>query len=102
MASNCVETGLWKRATAAAPRECAVAAEPRVPRGAWVEPIFAWLTRLSAVAVMLVLAGIFVVLLVASIPALRQFGATFLITSAWNPVTVQFGALAPICGTLIS
>jgi phosphate transport system permease protein len=102
MDSNCVEASLWETATAATPRACAARAEPRVPRGAWLEPVFAWLTRLSAVAVLLVLVGIFLVLLVESLPALRKFGATFLISSAWNPVTEHFGALAPICGTLIS
>jgi phosphate transport system permease protein len=102
MDSNCVEARLWERATAATPKGCVIRAEPRVPRGAWLEPVFAWLTRLSAVAVMLALAGIFVVLVVASMPALRRFGVAFLTTSAWNPVTVHFGALVPICGTLVS
>jgi phosphate transport system permease protein len=102
MDSNCVEASLCEAATAATRRERAARAEPRVPLGAWLEPVFAWLTRLSAVAVLLVLVGIFVVLLVESMPALRKFGATFLISSAWNPVTEHFGALAPICGTLIS
>ncbi|MGE5257609.1 MAG: phosphate ABC transporter permease subunit PstC [Hyphomicrobiales bacterium] len=78
------------------------AIEDRVTRGAGVEPFFVWLTRLSAVLVMVVLAGIFVVLLSASLPALRKFGAAFLIRNAWNPVTERFGALAPVCGTLVS
>jgi phosphate transport system permease protein len=102
MDSNCVEASLCEAAPAGTRRERAVRVEPKVPLGAWLEPVFAWLTRLSAVAVLLVLAGIFLVLLVESMPALRKFGATFLISSGWNPVTEQFGALAPVCGTLIS
>jgi phosphate transport system permease protein len=61
-----------------------------------------WLTRLSAVLVMMLLAGIFVLLLVESMPALREFGPKFLIGSLWNPVTEKFGALAPISGTIVS
>jgi len=76
--------------------------EGRVTRGANLEPFFVWLTRTSAVIVMLVLAGIFAVLCVDSLPALRKFGAAFFIRNTWNPVTEQFGALAPIYGTLIS
>lgn len=81
---------------------CAVKTEHRIPRGAWIEPAFAWLTRLSAITVMVVLVGIFVVLLVASLPALRKFGLGFLTSTSWNPVQENFGAFAPICGTLIS
>lgn len=74
----------------------------RVTRGAGVEPYFAWLTRASAVVVMVVLAGIFVVLFIDSLPALRKFGLGFFVTSAWNPVKEQFGGLAPVLGTLVS
>ncbi len=75
---------------------------PRGPRGARFETAFVWITRASAVVILLVLVGIFVVLLVDSLPALRKFGLAFLVTSSWNPVTEQFGSLAPVCGTLIS
>jgi phosphate transport system permease protein len=74
----------------------------RLTRGATLEPFFVWLTKLSAIVVMLLLAGIFVVLLVESLPALRKFGLGFFISSAWNPVKEQFGAIAPVFGTLIS
>jgi phosphate transport system permease protein len=74
----------------------------RVTRGAGLEPFFVWLTRMSAIIVMLMLAGIFIVLFIDSLPALQKFGPAFLISNSWNPVTEKFGALAPICGTLIS
>src|SRR5437762_12563570 len=35
-------------------------------------------------------------------PALSTFGVGFLITERWNPVTEQFGALAPIYGTIVT
>jgi phosphate transport system permease protein len=97
-----VEANSWEAKAALAGSRFAVKTEMRVPRGAWLEPAFVWITRLSAVTVMLVLAGIFVVLFDASLPALRKFGVGFLFSSSWNPVTEQFGALAPICGTVVS
>src|SRR5512142_328597 len=102
MGSNSMEADPWEAAAGAVGTSFAVKAEPRIPRGAWLEPAFAWLTRLSAITVMVVLAAIFVVLLVASLPALRKFGVGFLASTSWNPVTEQFGALAPICGTILS
>ncbi len=51
--------------------------------------------------VLLVLAGCIVFKLYqASIPSLQAFGLRFLISSEWNPVTEQFGALVAILGTL--
>src|SRR5262249_53533401 len=37
-----------------------------------------------------------------SLPALREFGFSFLIEQRWNPVTEKFGALAPIYGTVVT
>lgn len=38
----------------------------------------------------------------ASIPAIRKFGAGFLISRIWDPVALTFGALPPVYGTLMS
>ncbi len=38
----------------------------------------------------------------ASIPSIKALGWSFLWRSDWNPVTEQFGALAPIVGTLLT
>jgi phosphate transport system permease protein len=47
-------------------------------------------------------AGLFVELSVGSWPAIRTFGPRFLVSSQWNPVTEQFGALPMIYGTVVS
>jgi phosphate transport system permease protein len=60
------------------------------------------LTRGCAVAVLIILGGIIVSLIYGAAPALRTFGFDFLVTESWNPVTEQFGAAAPIYGTLIT
>ncbi len=64
--------------------------------------IFVWTLRSMAFAVVAVLLSIGIFLIVGSLPALRQFGANFLISSVWDPVREQFGALPVIFGTLCS
>jgi phosphate transport system permease protein len=64
--------------------------------------IFHALTRGAAISVLLILGGVIFSLVVGSIPAFRTFGFSFLTEQRWNPVTEQFGALAPIYGTVVT
>jgi phosphate transport system permease protein len=64
--------------------------------------VFHGLTRGAAIFVLLLLSGVILSLIHGSIPALGAFGLGFLTTEVWNPVTEQFGALAPIYGTLVT
>ena len=59
-------------------------------------------TLLFAVLVLMILGGVTVALIDGALPALRAFGVGFVGTEVWNPVTEQFGALAPIYGTLVT
>lgn len=61
---------------------------------------FRGLTLLCAVIVLLTLGAILVALAWGSLPAFRAFHFDFFTRSVWNPVTVQFGAVAAIYGTL--
>ncbi len=63
---------------------------------------FRHLTRIAAVTVLLILSGIIVSLIHGSWPALQTFGFSFIYTEVWNPVTEQFGAIAPIYGTVVT
>jgi phosphate transport system permease protein len=63
---------------------------------------FRHLTRIAAITVLLILSGIIVSLVHGSWPALNTFGFSFLYTEVWNPVTKQFGAIAPIYGTVVT
>jgi phosphate transport system permease protein len=63
---------------------------------------FRQITRAAAVGVLLLLSGVIVSLISGSLPALRAFGPGFLVSDRWNPVTENFGALAPIYGTLVT
>ena len=67
-----------------------------------VDRAFRGLTFLCAVVVLLTLGAILVALAWGSLPAFRAFHFDFFTRSVWNPVTVQFGAVAAIYGTLIT
>ncbi|WP_415072079.1 phosphate ABC transporter permease subunit PstC [Hyphomicrobium sp.] len=66
------------------------------------DSFFRQLTHFSAYFVLILLGAIFVSLVMGGSLAFKTFGFNFLITEVWNPVTEQFGALAPIYGTVIT
>ncbi|MGC1818736.1 MAG: phosphate ABC transporter permease subunit PstC [Casimicrobiaceae bacterium] len=68
----------------------------------WQDPLFEHTTRFFAVLVLVLLACIILALSWAAAPAMQKFGLAFFVTDVWNPVTLQFGALAPIYGTLVT
>ncbi len=63
---------------------------------------FVWTTKLSALLVLLTLGGIMVSLVIGALPSIREFGFSFYTSSNWDPVAGEFGALAPIYGTLVT
>ena len=75
----------------------------RMPaRGQFGDRAFEWLTLLMALAIFVLIALIGFELADGSRLALRQFGWRFLVSSDWDPVNEQFGALPFIFGTLVS
>ncbi len=66
----------------------------------WLDVIFEITTRCFALLVLALLLGIIVSLTIGAWPAFEQFGFGFIVSSAWNPVTDQYGALNAIYGTL--
>jgi phosphate transport system permease protein len=66
------------------------------------ERIFRSATLGAAVLVLLILGGVAVSLARGAWPALSHFGFSFVSREIWNPVTDQFGALAPIYGTVVT
>lgn len=66
------------------------------------DAIFRNLTRAAAIFVLIILSGVIFSLVAGSLPAIRAFGFGFLFSERWNPVTENFGALAPIYGTLVT
>ena len=63
---------------------------------------FKWLTLLMALSVFVLIGLIGYELAHGSTLALKKFGWRFLVSSDWDPVSEQFGALPFIFGTLVS
>jgi phosphate transport system permease protein len=66
------------------------------------ETIFRALCFSAATLLMAALAGVVISLAIGGWPAFRHFGFGFLTSSAWNPVTEDYGAAGPIVGTIIT
>ncbi len=66
------------------------------------EYLFRGATFAAALLVLLLLGGVAVSLAVGSWPAFAHFKFAFLTREIWNPVTDEYGALAPVFGTLVT
>jgi len=74
----------------------------RTSAAPWQDALFRRVTGLFAALVLALLVSIVVALAFSAWPALQKFGFGFFATNVWNPVTREFGALAPIYGTLVT
>jgi len=63
---------------------------------------FRLVTRAAVLFVLALLSGVILALVIGSVPAFKAFGFSFITSEVWNPVSEQFGALAPIYGTLVT
>jgi phosphate transport system permease protein len=66
------------------------------------ERVFHGATFAAAILVLLILGGVAISLVRGAWPALQHFGFAFVTREIWNPVSEQFGALAPIYGTVVT
>ena len=64
--------------------------------------IFNTATFILALSILALLFGLAVALIVDSFPAIRAFGLHFFISTEWDPVNEQYGALPFIYGTFVS
>ena len=74
--------------------------QPRSARKPWADTLFALLARASALLTLALLIGIIVSLIDGAMPAIREYGLSFLWRSEWDPVQDQYGGLVMIYGTL--
>src|SRR6201998_729645 len=65
---------------------------------------FYWITRLSAISVLLILGGIILSLIIGAFPAMKEYGVASLWTQRWAPPADPpvLGALGPMYGTLVT
>jgi phosphate transport system permease protein len=66
------------------------------------ETLFRGATLVAALLVLTLLGGVALSLLHGSWPAFSHFKLSFLTREIWNPVTDEYGALAPVYGTLVT
>ncbi|MFZ6639816.1 phosphate ABC transporter permease subunit PstC [Undibacterium sp. TC4M20W] len=71
-------------------------------RQRWQDFFFHKLTFTFAALVMVVLVGIIISLFLRSIPAMKEFGLSFIWTIEWDPVNDKFGGMIAIVGTLVT
>jgi len=90
-----METGLEQPATTADPSTV-------LQRGVRLDSIFRGATLVTALLVFAAVISIVIMLYIGAYPALHKFGLGFLFSTAWNPVTEDFGALVSIFGTLVT
>jgi phosphate transport system permease protein len=64
--------------------------------------LFEKTTALFAFGVLFLAVLLFAILVAESLPSIRKFGASFLVTKTWDPVAENFGALTFIYGTIVS
>ena len=67
-----------------------------------LDSAFRFVTGSAATLTFSVVIGVLVILAIGAYPALEKFGLGFLTSSAWNPVTEEFGAVPAIFGTLLT
>jgi len=68
----------------------------------WADTAFSMLAHAAAWITLLLLVGIIVSLVVGAMPAIREFGLGFLVSTEWDPVQLKFGGLVMIYGTLMT
>ncbi|MDE2234743.1 MAG: phosphate ABC transporter permease subunit PstC [Gammaproteobacteria bacterium] len=64
--------------------------------------LFRGITRVAALLVLALMAGILVVLFIQAWPALHHFGWKFFTGTDWDPVNVVFSAMPSIYGTVVT
>lgn len=76
--------------------------EPRSGIERTLDNTFYWTAKILAFAIAGVLIWITIQVGLKAMPAIQEFGLSFLTTSSWNPVKSQYGVWPAIYGTLVS
>ncbi|MDO8426028.1 MAG: phosphate ABC transporter permease subunit PstC [Deltaproteobacteria bacterium] len=66
------------------------------------DAVFRGVSYFFAISVVVLMLFIFAVLFKESLPAIKKFGLKFLVSSSWDPVRLEFGALPSVYGTIVS
>jgi phosphate transport system permease protein len=75
---------------------------PTAVRKRWADRAFAFAAQSAAWLTLLLLAAIIGSLVIGAMPALREYGLSFLWRTEWDPVENRYGGLVMIYGTLMT
>ncbi len=77
---------------------------PPAPRRSapWADSVFSFFAHAAAILTLALLAGIILSLVIGAMPAIREYGLSFLWRSDWDPVKNSYGGLVMIYGTLMT
>ena len=75
---------------------------PRRMRTPWADRLFALAAQAAAWLTLALLVGILLSLVAGAMPAIREYGLSFLWRSEWDPVADRYGGLVMIYGTLMT
>src|SRR3989304_5699378 len=81
---------------------CVILSGRRQSSGKLADAIFKGVSYAFALSVIILMALIFIVLVKESWLSIKAFGFSFIYTSVWDPVALEFGALPSIYGTIVS
>ena len=70
--------------------------------GPMADRIFAWLAKGAALFTLALLIAILASLTISAWPAISKYGLSFLTSTTWDPVKLEFGGLVMIYGTLMT
>lgn len=76
--------------------------EHTLARQRFYDRLFVGATGGFATLVLCLLLGILISLIIGAMPSIQKFGFGFLVSSEWDTVQGEYGALAPIYGTLVT
>ncbi|WP_373777459.1 phosphate ABC transporter permease subunit PstC [Glaesserella sp.] len=76
--------------------------QQQLRRQAMWDQLFVHTTRFFAFLVLISLSGILLSLVMGALPSMQQFGFGFFTSSEWDTVQGEYGALAPIYGTVVT
>lgn len=74
----------------------------RIRKFKLLDALFRRSVSFSSVLFVIIIAGIFLTLLIQSLPSIEEFGLDYYTKSNWNPVENEFGSLPFLAGTVIT
>lgn len=79
-----------------------IAEEKKIRKFRFFDALFRRSVGLSSILFVIFIFGIFLTLLIQSIPSISEFGISFYTNTIWNPVENEFGSLPFLTGTIIT